>query len=270
MTTNSINAAENPTLANDLINKAVSENEPEIAEPTLTPPSDVFVTLPAGYLTPDGEVIKTAEVRELTGKDEEAIARSSSVSRMLLTILSRGTVAIGKLPAADNVLDNLLTGDRDAILLGIYRATFGDTADISSYCNGCEEFKSVEVNIVNDIKTKLLVDQSDRTFEVQGRKHTYTVILPTGITARDLATNDEKNMSELTSMLLEQTVTEIDGNPVLSKLQVQNIGIVDRRKIGDAIAERNPGPRFEDTSVTCPDCEGKVVVPISLGTLFQF
>jgi hypothetical protein len=85
-----------------------------------------------------------------------------------------------------------------------------------------------------------------------------------------LENNDEKNISELTSLLLEQTVLEIDGNPVLSKIQVQNIGVVDRRKIGDAIAERNPGPRFEDTSVTCPDCEGKVVVPISFGTLFQF
>lgn len=270
MTTNSISASENPALVNDLISQAVAQTQPEVEEPTLTPPSDTLVALPAGYITPDGEVIKTAEVRELTGKDEEAIARATSVSRMLLTILHRGTVAVGNLSATDEVLDGMLTGDRDALLLGIYRATFGDTAEIKSYCAGCDDYKDVEVNVLNDIKTKLLADHSQRTFDVKGRKHVYTVSLPTGITARELANNDDKNISELTSLLLEQTVLEIDGNPVLSKLQVQNIGVVDRRKIGDAIAERNPGPRFEDTSVICPDCEGKVVVPISFGTLFQF
>jgi hypothetical protein len=50
MTTNSMSAAENPGLVNDLLSKAVADAEPEIAEPTLTPPSDVFVALPAGYI----------------------------------------------------------------------------------------------------------------------------------------------------------------------------------------------------------------------------
>jgi hypothetical protein len=57
---------------------------------------------------------------------------------------------------------------------------------------------------------------------------------------------------------------------VLSKIQVQNIGLADRRKIGEELAKRAPGPKFNNIEIDCPDCEGKVVVPISIGALFRF
>jgi hypothetical protein len=80
----------------------------------------------------------------------------------------------------------------------------------------------------------------------------------------------DANPAEALSILLENTVVTIDGRNVITKAQVQNLGVVDRRAIADAIAARNPGPQFEDITVSCPDCEGEVRVPISLGTLFRF
>ena len=70
-------------------------------------------------------------------------------------------------------------------------------------------------------------------------------------------------------MLLEGTVVQIDGNPVLSKIQVQNLGIVDRRTLVEEIDKRVSGPQFDDLKITCPDCESEVTVPINLGALFQ-
>jgi hypothetical protein len=268
---NTINAAANPAMANNLINQALAVQEPEQKEVKIIPPSDTVVTLPGGYITLAGEVVTDAEVRELNGLDEEAIARTTNVGKAILTILNRGTVRIGKDKADERLLDQLLAGDRDALILGIIKATFGSTADIPSYCPGCSDFKTVQVDLNKDIKVKTLVDPiNDRVFTVKGKTKEFTVQLPTGLTQKDMINNSEKSSAELSTLMLEGTVISIDGSPVISKLQIQNLGLVDRRNITEALNKRLIGPQFENLQVKCPDCEGEVSVPINFGTLFQF
>jgi hypothetical protein len=96
------------------------------------------------------------------------------------------------------------------------------------------------------------------------------VTLPTGAAQRELTNNPDKTTAELTTILLENCLLEIDGSPLLGRNQVQAIGLKDRRKLGEEIAKRTPGPKFEAAEITCPDCGGEVVVPINLGTLFRF
>lgn len=271
MANQTINAANNPDLANKLAQEAMAEKTDAPKPVQLKVPLDVVVDLPGGYISPDGEVYRTAEVKELTGRDEEIIVKSSTVPKAMTVTLNRGTVRVGDLPANEEVLDKILAADRDAIMLGIYRATFGETAEVGSYCNGCNEVKTVEVNLLEDIKVKVLVDPiEDRRFKVQGRKSEFTVKLPEGKAQRELAAKADLTNSELDTLLLEYCVVDINGQPVLGKQQIQSIGIADRRKILEEILKRNPGPQFENLIVDCPDCSGKVVVPISLGTLFRF
>ena len=269
METKTINAMTNPDLANRLAAEAVAD-ETTTKPAEITPPSEVIVALPGGYVTSAGEVLRTAEVRELNGRDEEAVSKSSTLARAMATILSRGTVKIGDQPATEQVLDGVLAADRDAIMLGIYRATFGDTADMAAYCQGCKDFKTVQVNVNEDIKTKVLMDPiEDRQFTVQGRNAEYTVRLPEGKAQREVAAQSDKTVAELDTLLLEYCVYRINGRQVFNKAEVQNIGLSDRRKLLEAILERNPGPQFENLTVSCPDCSGEVVVPINLGTLFR-
>ena len=268
--TNTINAAANPALANKMIEETVAE-KPVLKEVEITSPSDTLVTLPGGYVTSTGEVITEAEVRELNGKDEEAIARATSTGKAMLTILQRGTVRIGKEPATEDLLDKMLSGDRDMLVLSIFKATFGNEAPVSAYCSACAEFKDAEVNITDDIKVKRLKDPiNDRVFIVKGRNKEFTVQLPTGVTQKELLLNPDKSAAELNTLLLENTVIKIDDSPVASKVQVQNLGLVDRKKIIEAINERIAGPQFDDLTVSCPDCEGEVTIPINLGNLFRF
>lgn len=271
MANQSIKAADNPNLANNKIAEALATQEPTTEPAEITPPSSNVVDLPGGYVLPTGEVIRTAEVRELTGKDEEAIVRSDNIGRTFATILSRGVVRVGNLPATDAILDEMLAGDLDALTLGVYRATFGDLAVIPSFCEGCREYKEVSVDVREDIKYKMLVDPAnDRNFTVKTNKHEYSVVLPTGATQREITTNLDKSSSELRSILLQGTVMAIDGRPIISKNQVLDMGIIERKEVANAIFDRVPGPKFEDVTITCPDCGGKVAVPINLGTLFQF
>ena len=255
---------------NDLVQKILAEPAQEVAKAKIQAPSDTTVTLPAGLVTDSGEVLQSAEVRELNGRDEEYIAKASSVVKAFSTILSRAVVSIGGKPVSDEQLDSMLIGDRDALLLGIFKATFGKTAELSAYCTGCQEIKAVEVDVDRDIKTKILVNPlEDRIFTVQGKTKEYLVGLPDGATQREMASSTDKNNAELTTLMLERCIREIDGEPVISKLQVQAMSLMDRRLVGEEIAKRSPGPQFEDATIICPDCETEVVVPISLGTLFR-
>ena len=267
---NTINAAANPAMANNLANQAMAE-VPVQKEVTIIPPSDTVVTLPGGYINTAGEVITEAEVRELNGNDEEAIAKASNVGKAILIILQRGTVRVGDEKADERILDRLLSGDRDMLLLSIFKVTFGRTADIPGYCGGCQEMKVVQVDLDQDIKIKTLADPiNDRVFTVQGKKNEFVVQLPTGVTQKEMIINSDKTSAELSTIMLENTVLKINNSPVLSKLQVQNLGLVDRRTINEAIEKRLVGPQFDEVKVICPECEGEVSVPINFGTLFRF
>jgi hypothetical protein len=268
--TNTINAAVNPALANQMLNKVLNEEPKQDFNPDIILPSDTAVNLPGGYINAAGEVTRTAEVRELNGKDEEIIARSSDLGKVLMTILQRGTVKVGEEKATDAILDQLLIGDRDQILLGILKTTFGSQVKIQSFCSGCAEYKTVEIDVDKDIKSKVLVDPlNDRVFTVKGKGAEYTVRLPNGVVQKKMIDNMDKNSAELTTLVLEGTVVKIGETPVYSAMQVQNLSVSDRQKIIEEINTRAPGPQFADVTVNCPDCEGEVLVPINLGTLFR-
>jgi hypothetical protein len=267
---NTLSAIETAAIVNDAIGEATNEEE-QIEKAQITAPFNGLIDLPGGFVTMDGEVIRTAEVRELTGRDEELISKASNFEKAFGVILQRGLVSVGSLPVNDKLLDSLLQGDRDAILLGIYRATFGDTAVLNGYNAATSEITEVEINLVEDIEIKELNNPlKDRTFIVKGRSKEYEVTLPTGVTHKQILSNYDKTVSELLTIVLENCVLSIDGVSVISKEQVYAISVSDRRKINSAIADHNPGPQFENVKVPTPDGEGEVVVPISLGALFQF
>src|SRR5664279_3437562 len=73
-----IDAATNPAMANMLGQLAMSGDMPPDPddEPKYMPDiPDGSVTLAAGYVDADGECTRDAEVRELTGVDEEAMGK---------------------------------------------------------------------------------------------------------------------------------------------------------------------------------------------------
>lgn len=266
---NTVKAAQ---INNDVIEQVLNstvEEPPQVV--ILTPPSDTTVNLPAGYITASGEVARTAEVRELTGRDEELIGKGGGAIKAYATILRQATVSIGGEPVTDQILDSLIIGDRDALVLGIYRATFGNEVELPGFCAQCADFKNVAVNIDRDVPVKVLVDPvEDRTFEVEGKNHKFLVTLPTGVIQKEIASINESNNGEKNTLLLKNTILEIDGKPVLGKAQIQNLGIVDRNKVAMELANRLPGPQFEDLNLPCDKCDGEVVVPFNLGALFRF
>ena len=237
---------------------------------TTVAPSNNEVSLPGGYIPRGGSLIKYAEVRELNGADEEAIAKAGSIGRVLNTILQRGLVSLGGEPVAKDAFDELLAADREAILLGIRRVTFGETTNYGIVCPSCNTQSTVEVDLDKDVPMKELDNPiADRTWDVEIKSGTAKVTLPNGYVQRQLMENAEKTSAELTTILLETCVLGVNGKGSLGYQTVIKLGMADREKLVGEILSKSPGPRLGEVTKSCKACGEEVNTPLSLVDLFR-
>lgn len=233
-------------------------------------PSDTEVVLPGGFINREGALVKYAEVRELNGADEEAIARSGNTGRALNTMLQRGLVTLGMESTSKEDLDTLLSGDRDAILIGIRRATFGKSIEFSGACPSCSAEQTLVLDLDTDIPVVTLDDPiEDRLWEYTSKLGTVIVGLPTGLTQRRLLENSEKTASELNTILLSGCVASINGSPSMGAPSVLKLSWKDREILVQQILERNPGPRLGEVKKACEACGEDIPMPLTLASLFR-
>jgi hypothetical protein len=261
-----------PEVLNSLTQRVLSSVAPA---PEIDPVPDTYVKLPAGLVTADG-IVRDAEVQELTGEHEEALAKArqnNNPGRFVQVLLQSGVVSIGNEKPTAKQLTSLLQGDIDALLLGIRKATFGDEYDLEQVrCPNCGE--------LNDLKMKLsdipmhTIDE-EREVEVPlrfGRKARIT--FPTGEVQAELYKNAELTAPEMVSILLSHCVlgfVEKDGTflPCNGMADVKKMGKADRVSVNEFLYESQPGPRYNEVKAACHACESEVEVPINIGLLFQ-
>jgi hypothetical protein len=248
--------------------KAMEEPEPVIQTRA---PSGSEVFLPGGFIEQNGEIVKTAEVRELTGADEEAIAKAGSAGKALNVLLQRGLVRLGARDVRKEDFDLLLSGDRDAILIGIRRVTFGNDLTIAVQCPHCESEQTTDIDLSHDIPMVELKDPVyDRTWTIKTSKGEVNVALPTGVVQRKLMENADKTSAEINTLLLSGCVLSINGSPSAGASTALSLGMADRNKIIDEIINRNSGPRLGEVNKPCKACGEGMSLPLSLLDLFRF
>jgi hypothetical protein len=233
-------------------------------------PSESEITLPGGHIDQDGQLITTAEVKELTGADEEAVAKTGSSGKALNVLIQRGLVKLGNKPATSSDLDTLLSGDRDAILLGIRRVTFGPTVELRVKCFSCADEHSTVIDLVDDVPVQSLENPiEDRRWEMDTKLGKVVVALPNGITQRRLSENYDKTPAEINTLLLSGCIVSLDGLPTAGASTALSLGMADRTKVIDEIIKRNPGPRLGEVKKACKACGEPIDLPLSLLDLFR-
>ena len=253
-----------------LISAAISEAlKEEPVEVTTVAPSDNEVVLPGGFISPGGILAKSAEVRELNGADEEAISRAGSLGKSLTTILQRGVVAVGEEAVGKHTLDDMLSGDRDALLLAIRQATFGNIVEYRSIC-ACGEDQVVEIDLSKDVPTKELDNPiQDRLWTTKTKAGDVVLALPNGSTQKQLVEAMDKTTAELGTVLLAGCVQSIGGKISTGSSSVLSLGMSDREKLITEIVEKNPGPRLGEVKKACQACGEDIETPLSLAALFR-
>lgn len=244
--------------------------EPEVVIETQAP-AESLVELPGGFININNEVIYTAEVRELTGADEEAIAKASTTGKALITLLERGLEKIGDVVPTTNDIDSLLSGDRDAILLGIRKMTFGNDLELVATCRSCDTKQDIVVDLTKDVPVKNLKDSANsRQWNIETKAGVATVNLPNGVVQKKLYDVFDKTTAEINTILLSGCIVAFDGRPVFGSNIALNLSVSDRSKILDEIIDRNPGPRLGEVKKACQACDEDIELPLSLVDLFRF
>lgn len=259
--------------ANDLTKQVLRALNPA---PVVGEVPDTYVHLPAGVVV-EGEVVQEAEVRELTGADEEALAKakaSNNASKYVNTLLQCGVVFVGNQKANQKLFDSMIQGDLDMLIMGIRKATFGDEFAVDGVaCPNCGEFNDLALNL-SDIPVKELDDPEEREFLVPLRKGRQAKVqFPTGKVQNEIFKR-QMSVPEMNSMTLAYCVLSIidaAGNEQMSSglADVKNLGLADRKTLQDFIYENQPGPRYDQVVAKCHACEGEVPVPLSVGILFR-
>jgi hypothetical protein len=233
-------------------------------------PNSTEVTLPGGFVGDNNEIIKTAEIRELNGADEEALSASNSPSKALSTVLSRAVVSLGSDKPTSKDFDELLSGDRDALLLGIRIATFGKDIEFTGICQSCFTEQDIKIDLEKDVPIKELDNPlKNRVFSVTVKAGDVVLSLPNGVTARRLMDVENSSIPEIVTTILSGCIISINGEPSLGAATARGLGISDREKLVAELYERTPGPRLGEVTKACEACDAEISVPLSLAELFR-
>jgi hypothetical protein len=259
---------DNPGALNAAVDSALNSDE---QFPDVPDAQDTHVTLPGGILI-DGELITFAEVKELTGEDEEEIARAlknGNPQRFVDVLTRQSVVRIGDQKPDRKLLKRLLTGDRDMILLQTARVTFGETHEFEGIiCPGCNESVDIEFEL-NEIPVRKVENATD-TFKVNLRSGVAEVRFPVVSDYDKASENTSLTTKERDTLLLSQVVKSIDNIPVNGQKQpVLEMGVKDRKAILDYITNHMPGPRYDEIKITHEECGTEVPLPVGIFDLFQ-
>lgn len=262
-------ALADPSKVNDLIAQLTGDQPgfPVIADT----PGD-FIRLSDG---------KTATVKELTGSDEEALAKamkSNNGVHFLDTLLTRGVTTLDGKPASPDALKNLLVGDRDELLIAIRVATYGEEFSLDGWtCPHCQGQTDLNFSLVTSIERIPLEPSPDMepAFEIDLRRGAKALVrFPTGADQLAVAdpnwTSTDRNSEMLRRCV--KTITRADGSQIHVQAfpgAISEMNIPDRRKIVDAIWERQPGPRYTRIQFVHSECQKEVTLALSMLDLFR-
>ncbi len=271
-------------ISNESFQEALTGEQPEIVSPPLA-----TVPLPSGVVlqssTGQGRRFSWAAIRELNGYDEEALAAQDieDVDAYITAILQRGVIGLGPIADGDarmllveedpGILWDLLVGDREFLVLEIRRATFGDDLPLTVTDNrpDCGKTFEMVVELGKDIQIRRPEEVFYlNTYHYQGgsKKFTIRYRLPTGAHRHALQSEKTDNAAKLNTALLSQLIHDIDGKGPVSPDDVRKLSVGVRRGLLLEIAEKSPGPKFDQIMAPCPHCKKELGVSLTLANLF--
>lgn len=250
------------------LNQVISDpGEP----PKIALPGDPRVTLSMG-VPRDGHKGRTdASVREMTGSDEEAIAKLAAADagfgKVVDAIVQRCTVSVGDKPLTQAEFDHLTVGDRDALFVAVVRLSFGDERQFMIPCGACNKRSEVHFSITEDIKYREVPEDLawERTVAL-ANDHTAVVTPLLRKQAATLYDGSERTLAEQATLLISECVTEVDGEPMTHDRALA-LSVRDRRTLIEAINATQTGPIFGDHEVDCPNCGAKMSFTVLGGDL---
>lgn len=253
---------ESETLVKEAVTQDVSLAEDE---------SEVFELL-AGYKDSDGVVHKEFTLREITGKDEEAIHKSdvkNNGSKVVSTLLTRCVTRIGSLTPKsvggrsnwEDIIKSLLVGDQDYMLIQLRKLSIGNEVEVDHVCPN-RECKAKLHTVVDVDELEVIPFSGEREVEFELPKgykdkkgvlhRTGTMRLPTGLDREILTPLAKTNLAKAETTMLTRLCKFDDGAYVDDDV-MSSLSIRDREYLQKLLQEHFFGVQLE-VEVFCDSC----------------
>ena len=230
----------------------------------------VVVQLLAGYEDKEGNKHLEAEIREMTGLDEEDVQKPdvrSNMGRIITTVLRNCVVRIGTIEKTavkasqwEDIMKSLFLGDRDLLMMEIRKFTYGEDIELPFKCPHCKadgkhilEWDEVEIEKpqVDPGHVAFSLKKGARNAEGERVKDGH-LRLPNGQDQEFLDSIARKNMGQANTTLITRCVTDL-GDVKLSSKVFKELTSVDREALVTVIADNSFGPTFK-YEIDCPSC----------------
>lgn len=226
----------------------------------------------AGYKDPNGVTHKEFTLREMTGRDEEAIHKSdvkNNGSKVVSTLLTRCVTRIGNLTPKsvggrdkwEKIIKSLYVGDQDYMLIQLRKLSVGEDIEVNHVCpNGdcktklntivsVDELEVVPFHGVREIPFELPRGHKDK----KGVRHTTgTMRLATGLDREILTPLAKTNLAKAETVMLTRLCKFDDGAYVDDDV-MSSLSIRDREYLQKLLQEHYFGVKLE-IEVTCDSC----------------
>lgn len=240
--------------------------------PQIRKPSAGQVTLLYGLRVGD-EVYKEAEVRELNGGDEEALAKLDARKAGNLyfinvedLVLRRAVTRIGPVNVQDKpeVLGELLIGDRGLLFTEVLIATFGETKEYEEVtCPSCEALNDIMINLraMLEVKGRVAPGEEPTVDVTLSTGQLVNFRYPNGLDQMQVyQTKRDASEPELNTFMLARCLqTKVGKAP---QDFIRNLSLPDRRNIVKTLSAA-PSVAFKEVSVPCTSCNE--MIPFAFG-----
>jgi uncharacterized protein (UPF0212 family) len=216
----------------------------------------VVLELPGGLCDGAGPPVHQVELRRMTGEDEAWLASvnaTTPAAHVVTTLLARCTVRLGNLAEpGEEGLRRLLVGDRDYLLLGLRRLTFGSHFDGLLACPTCGE--TMDVSFEADQVPIQRRAQTQSVYEVELRRRDGSPVrvgfhLPTGADQEALAGDSTGDPGR---RLLARCLESIDGRPINGD-DIDSLDAASLDRLDEAMESLSPIIELS-MRIGCPNC----------------
>lgn len=245
--------------------------------PTMPSPPDGVIRLPRGLLV-EGKWESEVKVRELTGADEELLARRKSAVDYFDAVITLGVEQVGSVDLSqkpqserERMLGTLLVGEREFLFLSVIRATFGNERDITYTCTSCQSELETTLLLDHDI---VLVDDlgidPPQTYEyTTSRGEVVVYRLANGADQKMALSKGGATQAEQNTTILTNVIRTVDGVVPLEKRDfVLGMSMKDRRAMVEELDRRQPSLDNE-LDIDCSLCGEPNKVVVDWGSLFR-
>lgn len=249
--------------------EAIAGPVPLISDTPLT-----TLQLPRG-LFQRGSWQKEAEVRELNGTDEEALAKTSDQLAFFASVIAHGVVRIGEVdftsvPIAERkfYLGELLLGEREQLFMKVVQVSFGDQKVLPFTCTQCATEQEFTLIISQDFKPREVEDTDIMQYHT---KHGDVLDVRAAVGADQEEALGKKGAStaEQNTVLLSRCITKRNGELIPDPLgYARAMGIKDRLSLLEKLVERQPSISL-DLKTTCVSCGSEQRIVLGWGDLFR-